>query len=196
VVNIIIRIINVTNVTCMLAETITFLRDVTRDFVIDTCILNNIISHIIDIVRITFFNFIQVFKSVLCEVNNNMDYIRSQSIQEDFSSPIASMIINSQRALSGQVLESMHSAGQRTAQLSGKNYAAEVFKSPKRDLQLDIADESLRKMRRVDWRWAAAKGFLDKDTNQWNEALGGLEGYIRQRTERVLARCVHAGGNH
>ena len=53
----------------------------------------------------------------------------------------------------------------------------------------DNGDASLRKMRRVDWRWAVAKGFLDKETNQWNEALGGLEGYLRQRTESVLARC-------
>lgn len=54
----------------------------------------------------------------------------------------------------------------------------------------EAADPTLRKMRRVDWRWAAAKGFLDKETNQWNEAMGGLDGYLRQRTERVLARCA------
>lgn len=49
-------------------------------------------------------------------------------------------------------------------------------------------DEPLQKMRRVDWRWAVAKGFLNKDTNQWIEAMGGKEAYIRQRNERILAR--------
>jgi hypothetical protein len=50
------------------------------------------------------------------------------------------------------------------------------------------SDESSHKMRRVDWRWAAAKGFLNKDTNQWNEDKGGKEAYIRQRNERISAR--------
>ena len=49
-------------------------------------------------------------------------------------------------------------------------------------------EDSHQKMRRVDWRWAAAKGFLNKDTNQWNEEMGGREAYIRQRNERILAR--------
>ena len=44
-------------------------------------------------------------------------------------------------------------------------------------------------MRRVDWRWAVAKGFLNKETNQWNEKLGGKEAYLKQRNERMLARC-------
>lgn len=44
------------------------------------------------------------------------------------------------------------------------------------------------KMRRVDWRWAVAKGFLNKETNQWNEAMGGKEAYLKQRNERMLAR--------
>jgi hypothetical protein len=120
-----------------------------------------------------------------------MDYIRTQSVRKDLPSPIPPTTINPQRALSGHALALLSPADQRKSHVSGKNYAAQdLFKSPKKDLQPDIGDESLRKMRRVDWRWAAAKGFLDKDTNQWNEALGGLEGYIRQRTERVLARCV------
>ena len=50
------------------------------------------------------------------------------------------------------------------------------------------SDEPSHKMRRVDWRWAAAKGFLNKDTNQWNEDKGGKEAYIIQRNERISAR--------
>ena len=50
------------------------------------------------------------------------------------------------------------------------------------------AGEPMQRMRRVDWRWAAAKGFLNKDTNQWIEAMGGREAYIRQRNQRILAR--------
>ena len=46
------------------------------------------------------------------------------------------------------------------------------------------------KMRRVDWRWAAAKGFFNKQTNQWNEEIGGKEAYIRQRNERIVARFI------
>ena len=48
--------------------------------------------------------------------------------------------------------------------------------------------DSELKMRRVDWRWAVAKGFFNKETNQWNEELGGKEGYFRQRNERILDR--------
>ena len=43
-------------------------------------------------------------------------------------------------------------------------------------------------MRRVDWRWAVAKGYLDRETNTWNEAMGGQEAYLKQRNERMLAR--------
>jgi hypothetical protein len=43
-------------------------------------------------------------------------------------------------------------------------------------------------MRRVDWRWAVAKGFLNKETNEWNEEMGGQEAYLKQRNERMLAR--------
>ena len=46
------------------------------------------------------------------------------------------------------------------------------------------------KMRRVDWRWAAAKGFLNKETNQWNEEMGGQEAYLKQRNDRMMARSV------
>ena len=45
-------------------------------------------------------------------------------------------------------------------------------------------------MRRVDWRWAVAKGFLNKETNQWNEQLGGKDAYLKQRNERMLARSA------
>jgi hypothetical protein len=115
-----------------------------------------------------------------------MDNIRTQSNRED---SIPSTIMNPQYTLSGHALALMSTTDQRKSQVPGKNYSVQDFcKNSKHGLHLDIGDESLRKMRRVDWRWAAAKGFLDKDTNQWNEAMGGLEGYIRQRTERVLAR--------
>lgn len=45
-------------------------------------------------------------------------------------------------------------------------------------------------MRRVDWRWAVAKGYLNKETNQWNEAMGGQAAYLKQRNERMFARFV------
>jgi hypothetical protein len=47
-----------------------------------------------------------------------------------------------------------------------------------------------QKMRRVDWRWAAAKGFLNKETNKWNEEMGGQEAYLKQRNDRMMARSV------
>ena len=50
--------------------------------------------------------------------------------------------------------------------------------------------ESSHKMRRVDWRWAVAKGFWNKDTNQWDEDKGGKEAYIMQRNERISARYL------
>jgi hypothetical protein len=68
---------------------------------------------------------------------------------------------------------------------SGSAFAAQT------NLHAESSDESLFKMRRVDWRWAAAKGFLNKETNQWNEAMGGKEAYIIQRNERILARFGH-----
>ena len=74
-------------------------------------------------------------------------------------------------------------------QPSGEEESARPPRAAVSETAHDAIDPTLRKMRRVDWRWAAAKGFLDKETNQWNEAMGGLEGYLRQRTDRVLARC-------
>lgn len=44
-------------------------------------------------------------------------------------------------------------------------------------------------MRRVDWRWAVQKGYLDKETNTWNEEMGGKEAYLMQRNERMHNRC-------
>ncbi len=130
-------------------------------------------------------------KICLGTLQDNMECIHAQSVREDSPTLFSSTIINPQSTLSGHTLALLSPADQRKSNVSGKNFAVQGFrKLPKHDLSVDIGDESLRKMRRVDWRWAAAKGFLDKDTNQWNEALGGLEGYIRQRTERVLARFV------
>ena len=48
-----------------------------------------------------------------------------------------------------------------------------------------------KSMRRVDWRWAVAKGFLNKETNEWNEQLGGQEAYLKQRNERMNARFLN-----
>jgi hypothetical protein len=73
------------------------------------------------------------------------------------------------------------------------------------------------KMRRVDWRyfatvyfcfdafnvryteriyrrWAVEKGFLDKNTHEWNEERGGLEGYLEERNQRMLLRCTFNRG--
>ena len=43
-------------------------------------------------------------------------------------------------------------------------------------------------MSRVDWRWAAQKGFYDPKTKQWNSAAGGYEAYARQRAQHKSAR--------
>lgn len=55
---------------------------------------------------------------------------------------------------------------------------------------LGIDPASLNKMRRVDWRWAGAKGFLNKETNEWNEELGGMKAYLAQRNKRMITRNV------
>jgi len=44
------------------------------------------------------------------------------------------------------------------------------------------------KMRRVDWRWATAKGYFNKETNEWNEEMGGMAAYLAQRNERIKRR--------
>jgi hypothetical protein len=43
---------------------------------------------------------------------------------------------------------------------------------------------STKSFSRVDWRWATTKGFYNSKTKLWNEALGGLEEYLRQRDLR------------
>ena len=43
-------------------------------------------------------------------------------------------------------------------------------------------------MRRVDWRWAVAKGYLNRETNEWNESMGGKDAYLKQRNTRMPAR--------
>lgn len=48
-------------------------------------------------------------------------------------------------------------------------------------------DGSFR-MTRVDWRWAAMKGFWDKDKKCWIESAGGQAAYILQRMKRVKVR--------
>ena len=53
-----------------------------------------------------------------------------------------------------------------------------------------VGSEMTNGMRRVDWRWAVAKGFLNKETNEWNEEVGGKEAYLKQRNERMNARKV------
>ena len=116
------------------------------------------------------------------------------SVREDLPTPICSTVISisTRSTSSGRNFPLLIPPDQQTPIAHGKNCVLDLSKSPQNDIQPDVDDESLRKMRRVDWRWAAAKGFLDKKTNQWNEALGGLEGYIQQRTARVLARYVSA----
>ena len=43
-------------------------------------------------------------------------------------------------------------------------------------------------MTRVDWRWAAKKGFWDKDRKCGIESAGGQAAYILQRTKRCKMR--------
>ena len=50
-----------------------------------------------------------------------------------------------------------------------------------------LDDEDFR-MTRVDWRWAALKGFWDKDKKCWIESAGGQAAYIQQRMQRVQVR--------
>ena len=47
-------------------------------------------------------------------------------------------------------------------------------------------------MSRVDWRWAAQRGFYDPKTKLWNAAAGGYEAYDRQR---ALLRSARKGGS-
>jgi hypothetical protein len=47
-------------------------------------------------------------------------------------------------------------------------------------------------MRRVDWRWAVAKGYLNKETNEWNESMGGQKAYLKQRNDRMVSRSIKA----
>jgi hypothetical protein len=70
------------------------------------------------------------------------------------------------------------------------NISCDIESMDQRDSQEPTISGESHKMRRVDWRWAAAKGFLNRDTNQWNEDLGGKEAYIRQRNERISARFM------
>jgi hypothetical protein len=50
-------------------------------------------------------------------------------------------------------------------------------------------------MSRVDWRWAAQKGFFDPNTRQWNAAAGGYEAYARQRAELKARRGCKTAAN-
>ena len=52
------------------------------------------------------------------------------------------------------------------------------------------ADGSKKEVRmtRVDWRWAAKKGFWDKEKKCWIESAGGQAAYIVQRTKRCQMR--------
>lgn len=43
-------------------------------------------------------------------------------------------------------------------------------------------------MSRVDWRWAAQKGFYNPQTKQWNAAAGGYPEYARQRSQHKFRR--------
>jgi hypothetical protein len=36
----------------------------------------------------------------------------------------------------------------------------------------------------VDWRWAASRGFWSTETQSWNPALGGLDGYLKDKAVR------------
>ena len=52
----------------------------------------------------------------------------------------------------------------------------------------DLLEEGAFRMTRVDWRWAALKGFWDKDKKCWIESAGGQAAYIQQRMQRVQVR--------
>ena len=51
-----------------------------------------------------------------------------------------------------------------------------------------LEEEEEYRMSRVDWRWAALKGFWDKDKKCWIESAGGQAAYIQQRMQRVQVR--------
>eukprot|EP00291_Cryptomonas_curvata_P011715 CAMPEP_0172186132 /NCGR_PEP_ID=MMETSP1050-20130122/20575_1 /TAXON_ID=233186 /ORGANISM="Cryptomonas curvata, Strain CCAP979/52" /LENGTH=450 /DNA_ID=CAMNT_0012860235 /DNA_START=302 /DNA_END=1649 /DNA_ORIENTATION=+ len=54
--------------------------------------------------------------------------------------------------------------------------------------ELAVLKEGSFHMTRVDWRWAAMKGFWDKDKKCWIESAGGQAAYILQRMKRVKVR--------
>jgi hypothetical protein len=59
-----------------------------------------------------------------------------------------------------------------------------------KDCVVDLLElpEMSSAMRRVDWRWAVAKGYLNKDTHEWNENMGGKKAYLKQRNDRMRSR--------
>lgn len=53
----------------------------------------------------------------------------------------------------------------------------------------DVEDFAL-----VDWRWARAWGYYDSTTRRWDEAKGGLRGYVDERRRRAMERLVKRRG--
>lgn len=54
--------------------------------------------------------------------------------------------------------------------------------------KLSGGDDKRVKMSLVDWRWAASKGFWDSANRCWNEAMGGMEGYLKERENMKRSR--------
>jgi hypothetical protein len=44
----------------------------------------------------------------------------------------------------------------------------------------------------VQWRWARARGFYSSETRQWNEAKGGLKGYLKDVQRRRIKKRLLA----
>ena len=48
-------------------------------------------------------------------------------------------------------------------------------------------------MSMVDWRWASAKGFWDRNKQCWNEEMGGQAAYLAQRAMKRRRNHLRKG---
>ena len=62
------------------------------------------------------------------------------------------------------------------------------FQTEQHEVEKSGNSPTEHRMTRVDWRWAAKKGFWDKDRKCWIEAAGGQAAYLLQRTARCKLR--------
>jgi hypothetical protein len=89
---------------------------------------------------------------------------------------------------SGELANEVHQQPQSPCPVSTRSTMCSGKEDPATpDADILLEDSSYR-MTRVDWRWAAMKGFWDKDKKCWIESAGGQAAYIQQRMKRVNIR--------